>query len=471
MEISELKRQMDQGILSSESLVRECLERIYQNDKQGKGLNTVSELNPFAIYEAMACDMELKEGKIRGPLHGIPILLKDNIDVSGLHTTAGSYALQDLIAERDSTVAEKLKKAGAIILGKANLSEFAYWMSSKDMPCGFSSLSGQVVHAYNPKFDPSGSSTGSAVAVSAEFVPAAIGSETCGSLMSPGIANAIVSLKPTVGLVSRDGILPISHSQDTAGPMAKSVRDVAMLLSVMAGKDEKDSASKCIWQEQICYEDFLDGDLSGMRIGLYRNEDRPLNEKEEAVQKRIREIILAAGGQVIDILYKSTAVECSDILTGEFKNGINRYLAAHNSSCRTLSDIISFNKDHADRCLKHGQDLLEDSEALSGFLKEDFYIRERMDADRKTRELIDEVMAEENLDCLVTACGRITSFAAVRGTCSMVVPAVKFNEEVYEPISYFLVGKPFGEKEMLRLGYSLEKETKIYNKPSWLMDE
>ena len=260
MDLKEISSCLREGRFTSTDLVLASLKAISENDRDGKGLNCVAELSPDALFEAEYADSEIAAGRWKGPLHGVPVLLKDNIDVKGMHTTAGSLALADLIAEKDAFIVTKLREAGAVILGKANLSEFAYWMSRNGMPSGFSSRAGQVVHAYVPGTDPSGSSSGSAVAVSARYCAFTIGTETDGSLMSPSAANAIVSIKPTVGLVSRSGILPLSPVQDTAGPMCTSVADAAAVLTAIAGTDPDDKAT--LTCRPADYSSFLTGDLS-----------------------------------------------------------------------------------------------------------------------------------------------------------------------------------------------------------------
>ena len=275
MTIEELSRGIEEGKWTCRDLVRKCLAAIAANDSAGRKLNSVAEISADVFFEADRIDAEIKEKGRRSPLHGVPVLLKDNIDIRNMHTTAGSLALSDLIAEEDAMVTKRLREAGALILGKSNLSEFAYFMSRQDMPSGYSSRGGQVVHAYVPGVDPSGSSSGSAVAVSARFVPYAIGTETDGSLMSPSIANAIVSIKPTVGLVSRSGILPISSIQDTAGPMGTSVTDCALVLQAIAGPDEKDAATG----RQIVrdYPASLNTNGRGLKVAVFFNNG---NERE-----------------------------------------------------------------------------------------------------------------------------------------------------------------------------------------------
>ncbi|MBR2544884.1 MAG: hypothetical protein IKE93_01825 [Erysipelotrichaceae bacterium] len=464
MNIIEKSTLIRQGKLGSTELCEDSLGRIAANDQDGLKLNSVSEINPNWYFEARALDGNPDKAEVKSPLYGIPVLLKDNIDVKGLHTTAGSFALSDLIADKDSFLAGKLKEAGAVILGKTNLSEFAYWMSEEGMPSGYSSLSGQVVHPYNPEYDPSGSSSGSAVAVAAGFVDVSIGTETDGSLMSPAISNSIVSIKPTVGLVSRSGILPISNIQDTAGPMARNVTDCAALLQVIAGKDPDDPATwNCHTDDYLSY---LKNDLKGKRIGVFTAKELKCDEE---YLRKLKEIIVTAQGECVDIYYENTYFDEMIPLTYEFKNGINSYLAQHNSSCRSLDDIIGFNNRHAERCLKHGQSLLIASNNTSGFLKEKEYLKKRAELREQAYTHLDKVIDDNHLDCLVTVCGHApTNLAAISGNCSMVLPARKPDEEKYDPLSFYMLGKAYKEGELINLAYVLEQALKIDARPSWL---
>ncbi|WP_051032503.1 amidase family protein [Holdemania massiliensis] len=244
--IQELADGMRLGRWTSRSLIEEALRRVAQRDQSGPCLNSIAEINPEALWIADGLDRELKEKGPRSLLHGLPVVVKDNICTAGMmHTTAGSAALADFYAPQDAEVVQRLKAAGAVILGKACLSEFAYWVArSRKMPSGFSSRSGQVVNPYDPELDPSGSSSGSAVAVAAELVPFSIGTETNGSLVSPARNNAVATIKPTVGLISRSGIIPISVMQDTAGPMGKSIADCAVVLDALWGRDPQDPATQ-----------------------------------------------------------------------------------------------------------------------------------------------------------------------------------------------------------------------------------
>lgn len=464
MKLAELSEELKNGNRSSSELTAECLAAIAENDQDGKKLNTVSEINPNALFEARAADEELNMDRCRSPLHGVPVLIKDNIDVKGLHTTAGSYALNDLIAREDAFLVRRLKEAGAVILGKANLSEFAYFMSRSGMPSGYSSRSGQVVHAYAPGFDPSGSSSGSAVAVSARFVPYAIGTETDGSLMSPSIANAIVSIKPTVGLVSRQGILPISHVQDTAGPMATGVEDAAVILSVIAGKDEADPASwNCRTKDYISA---LSTDCRGLRIGLF---DNRTDERDREALKKAKAILEAAGAEVTELTMEETLVSETEALIHEFRQGINLYLSSHDSSCRNLTEIIRFNRKNAHRCLKYGQDLLIRCDAESGTLKESEYIRKRLELEKASHRLLDGTLKQYGLDCLITAGSRVrTNLAPVSGNPCMTIPAAEPDESDYHPLSYYLMAGPYDEDILIHVSYTLEQALQLNCRPSWV---
>ena len=463
MTIKELSRGIEEGRWTCKELTLKCLQAISQNDSAGRKLNSVAEIDPDALFEAERIDKEIRENGRRSPLHGVPVLLKDNIDIEGMHTTAGSYALADLIAEEDASITKQLRKAGALILGKTNLSEFAYFMSRQDMPSGYSSLHGQVVHPYVPGVDPSGSSSGSAVAVAARFVPYAIGTETDGSLMSPSIANAIVSLKPTVGLVSRSGILPISNIQDTAGPMCTSVEDIADVLQAIAGADEKDKACAC--QQIKYYRSALDQNGEGLKVGIYCNE--PDEYKEEALQKA-KDILTRAGAEVVDIKLDKPYLEETEALKHEFKQGLNLYLSSHNSRCRTLADIIAFNKENAERCLVHGQDLLEESDEKSGWLTESEYIDKRMELKKEADGLFEGIVKEYGVNCLLSCGSRPASnISPISGRPCMALPAGMSDTEEWKAYSYYLMADRWEEDILIHTAYILEQELDLHCIPAW----
>jgi len=449
MTVKELSEGIREGKWTSADLVRKYLKCIAENDEK---YNSIAEINANALFEARAMDEELKQSGMRSPLHGIPVLLKDNIDVKGMHTTAGSYALSDLMAEEDAFITKKLKDAGAVILGKTNLSEFAYFMSRQDMPSGYSSLNGQVIHPFTPGLDPSGSSTGSAVSVAAGLIPFSIGTETDGSLMSPSIANGIVSIKPTIGLVSRNGILPISHIQDTAGPMAACVEDIALVLQEIAGKDENDPATNtCDIKD---YAQQLHTNCFGMKIGVFLKEET--EEKRNAIQQAM-DILKECDAEVIEIEMPETLLDETEALKHEFKYGLNLYLSNHRSQCKTLSDIIQFNRDHAERCLKYEQDLLEDSDCLSGTLKEKEYILKRLELEERSHALLDGIMDKYGLHCILSVGNRPQSnLSPISGNPCMCLPVGKPDTDHFNPFSYYLMAKAYDEDVLIHIAYTLQ---------------
>ena len=458
--IIEIQKEMDEGNLSSVDLVTYYLERIAKFDKDGPILNSILELNPDLLFIAEALDDERRRESKRGPMHGIPVIVKDNINTGDkMHTSGGSLALADSFAPEDAFVVKKLREAGAIIMGKSNMTEFANFMA-ENMPSGYSSRGGQVLNPYDHTKDPSGSSSGSAVAVTSSFCTVAVGTETDGSILSPSCVNCIVGIKPTVGLISRSGIIPISHSQDTAGPMAKTVSDAAILLSAMIGADEKDPAT---WgSESVQREQLLDAvnnpDIEGLRIGVsivYYEMSTP--EQRQILDEAI-EVMQQKGAVIIkqDKLSQGSKEE-SSVLGHEFKSGINYYLSKlGHQKIRTLSDIIEFNKMHADKALKYGQKTLERSEQTSGTLTESKYIHDRIrDIDFTRKNGIDKLMDEYKLDALMFL--EPTSLAAISGYPSIIVPAGVDNDESY---GLQFIGKQFSEPTIIKLGYVYEQATK-----------
>ena len=463
MTIEELSRGIEEGKWTCRDLVCRCLAAIAANDSAGRKLNSVAEINPDVFFEADRIDAEIREKGRRSPLHGVPVLLKDNIDVRNMHTTAGSLALADLIAEEDAPLSERLRQAGALILGKSNLSEFAYFMSRQDMPSGYSSRGGQVVHAYVPGVDPSGSSSGSAVAVSARFVPYAIGTETDGSLMSPSIANAIVSIKPTVGLVSRSGILPISSIQDTAGPMRTSVTDCALVLQAIAGPDEKDAATGRQFVRD--YPASLNTNGRGLKVAVFFNNG---NEREYEALQKARAILEAAGAEVVEAELEDPYLDESEALMHEFKQSLNLYLSSHSSACRSLSDIIAYNNAHPDTCLVHGQDLLESSDAKSGRLIEKEYIEKRLELQKVSEERLLGTLEKYGADCLLGCESRpCSNFSPISGNPCLSLPACEGDTENWQACSYYLMAGPFREDILLHTAYILEQNLQLHCCPDW----
>ncbi len=466
MTIQQLSQAAAEGRRSCEELTKACLRAIAANDQTGRNLNTVAEIDPDALFHARAIDEEIRKNGCRSILHGVPVLVKDNIDVKNLHTTAGSLALSDLTARQDAPLIRKLREAGALILGKTNLSEFAYFMSTSGMPSGCSSLNGQVINAHDPSYDCSGSSSGSAVAVSAGFIPYAIGTETDGSLMSPAAANSIVSLKPTVGLVSRAGIFPISHVQDTAGPMCVCTEDIAAVLSVIAGRDENDPATYVC--QTADYMAALSTDCRGLRAGILINEK---DERSSDVLEKAGKILEEAGAEVFGIEMEKIELDELVPMTYEFRQGADRYLACHQSSCRSLKDIVEFNRAHADRCLVYGQDLLEKAMETSGQLKESEYLSQRLSLEEESRRLLDQAMKKYGIDVIISAGENpVGNLAPVSGYPCMSLPARSTDDENYKPLNFYMIAGPWREDVLIKTAYTLEKALRVSCTPSWTED-
>ncbi len=355
-----LQAAMRSGKTTSLALVRAYLPRIRAIDKSGPRINSVIELNPDAIRIARELDRERKAGKVRGPLHGIPVLIKDNIaTLDAMQTTAGSLALMGAKAPRDALVVTRLREAGAVILGKTNLSEWANFRSTRSTS-GWSSRGGLTRNPYALDRNTSGSSSGSGAAKAASLATVAVGTETDGSIVSPAQANGVVGFKPTLGLISRDGIVPIAHSQDTAGPMARTVADAAALLSVLAGSDARDAVTKEATQRATDYTKFLDRDgLRGKRIGVVRGQFGGRNDLASAVVEKALDVLKMQSATLIDLPELPNASKYGqreyDVLLYEFKADMAAYLAeiAPNLPIKSLADIMAFNEKNRDRVMPH----------------------------------------------------------------------------------------------------------------------
>ncbi|WP_274365374.1 amidase family protein [Paenibacillus thermotolerans] len=467
--ISELRLAMEQGEVTSEELVMMYVMRIVNHDRDGLRINSVLEINPDAYGIARERDEERKAGRVRGPLHGIPIVIKDNIDTADrMHTSAGSIALSESFAERDATVAAKLREAGAVLLGKTNMTEWANFMSDH-MPNGYSSRGGQVLNPYGPGLlDTGGSSSGSGAAAAASFASAAIGTETSGSIISPSSQHSLVGIKPTVGLVSRGGIIPISRSQDTAGPMARTVEDAAIVLTAIAGADLLDSAtSEGSIRAAQDYTAYLDADaLKGARIGVPRAYYKDLPEAALSVMEQAFEALRNAGAEVIDPVSFPSEADAWDynVLKYEFKPDLNAYLSrtAPHVPVKSLADLISYNEKHADRALKYGQAILLESEATSGTLEEEEYKRaRRTDLERSQAMGIDYVLKEHRLDAVVFPNNWGCGIACKAGYPLITVPA-GFNGQ--EPIGITFTAGAYSEPALIKLAYAFERAT-LHRKP------
>ncbi|TAM83864.1 MAG: amidase [Acidobacteria bacterium] len=487
--ITALQEAMKSGRLSAHSITEKYLARIEELDRRGPSLHSIIEVNPDALAMADQLDRERKANGPRGPLHGIPVLVKDNIGTADrMTTTAGSYALEGSIPPRDSFVAAQLRKAGAIILGKANLSEWAN-MRSSHSTSGWSGRGGLACNPYALDRNPCGSSSGSGVAVSANLCPVALGTETNGSIVCPSSINGIVGIKPTVGLVSRSGVVPISHTQDTAGPMARTVADAAFLLGALTGVDSRDKATLASRGEsQADYTKFLDAHgLRGARIGVVRG----LFGFNEFVDKLANAAIAAMkehGAVVVDPAEIETLKRMeegeSDLLSYEFKADLNAYLESlgPKAPVHSLKEIIEFNEKHASEEMPYfGQDIFIKAEA-KGPLSSPKYQQALEKCRTLSREKgIDATMRKYKLDALVapTAAPAFTTDlvngdhdtggssgpAAIAGYPHVTVPA---GYVFGLPVGISFFGRAWSEPTLIKLAYSFEQATKVRNPPKFL---
>ena len=483
--VADLSGQMARGELSSHELTRAYLGRIAAIDDAGPTLNAVIELNPDAIKEADARDAERKAGRVRSPLHGIPVLLKDNIDATPMVNSAGSLALANHKPKRDAFIVERLRAAGAVILGKTNLSEWANFRSTRSTS-GWSARGGLTRNPYVLDRSTCGSSSGTASAISAALATVGVGTETDGSIICPAAVTGLVGLKPTVGLVSRDGIIPISRSQDTAGPMARSVADVAYLLAAMVGRDENDAATaSSVGRAVFDYPLHLRADgLRGARIGVLRSKMGADAALDAAMEKAIT-VMRRAGAVVVDAQIPTDGQWDAgelDVLTWEFKPGLEHYLESRGAPVRTLAQLIEFNRRHAgDELSYFGQELFEQADAR-GPLHDPVYLDTRATIRRLASvEGIDAALQAQQLDALI-APATIAAWkadmtngdpqipsgygaAAVAGYPSLTVPMGETNGL---PLGLVFMGTAWSEPRLLELGYSFEQATKARKPPQFL---
>lgn len=469
--IYELQNAMEQGEFTSKELVCCYLSRIAKYDQDGPYINSIMEINPDAIFIAEALDIERQRKGSRGPLHGIPILVKDNIETGDkMRTSAGALALAQHVSTKDAFLIRRLRESGAIILGKTNMTEWANGISST-MWAGYSSKGGQVAHPYGDFFV-GGSSTGSAAAVAMSFAAAAIGTETSASILSPAIQMSIVGIKPTVGLISRSGLIPFSYSQDTAGPMARTVSDAAILLSALAGRDEHDPAT---WRNDHVIQDytaFLDKNgLQGARIGVFCEVPDYLHESgeynNELFDQAVSELIKAGAEVVrnIDIPSFNGPWQWNK-MNLEFNHGVENYLQRlpGHMPIHSLSELIDWNEKNADVALKYGQDILEYREGLTDPLKNKDYIMESItDLYLAQTEGIDYAINCYQLDAIMFPAYIGADICAKAGYPSIAVSAGYGANG--RPFGVTFAGKAFTEPTLIRIAYSFEQTTKHRRKP------
>lgn len=475
---------MASGAVTSEALTRAYLDRIAKVDDDGPRLDSVIELNPKAIADAQALDAERKAGKVRGPMHGIPVLIKDNVDVAGMVNSAGSLAMAENRPSTDAFMVQRLREAGAVILGKTNLSEWANFRSTRSSS-GWSSRGGQTKNPYVLDRNPCGSSSGTGSAIAASLAAVGVGTETDGSIICPASVNGLAGLKPTVGLVSRTGIIPISVSQDTAGPMGRTVADVALLLSAMAGVDAADPSGPAAEGKVAAdYTTFLKTDaLKGKRFGLLRQAMGYHPDVDASTLKAV-DAIKAAGAEVIDVkvpTYNAWNDAEFAVLLYEFKDGLNAYLAKAKSPHASLEALIAWNKANAAKAMPiFGQEIFEQAQA-KGPLTEPEYIKARDNARRLAgkdgliatldREKLDGVIAPSLSPAWPTDhvlgdhfVGAGYGMAAVAGTPSITVP---IGDTHGLPLGVTFMGRPYTEGELIGFAFALEQATKARSAPSY----
>jgi amidase len=472
-DIRSMQHAMEAGAFRAEDLVQVYLDRIAKFDSR---IHSILELNPDALEIARMLDVERRDQGIRSMLHGIPILLKDNIDTCDkMHTSAGSLALADSIASEDSFVAHQLRLAGAILLGKANMTEWANFMSST-MWAGYSSRGGLVLNPYGPgELFIGGSSSGSAAAVAANFAAASIGTETSGSIIGPAFRNCLIGIKPTVGLISRSGIIPLAHSQDTAGPMARTVADAAILLGALTGVDPQDEATIPLAERAYRdYTPFLDRSyLQRARIGVPRYYLQNLDPSRMAIVEAAIEVLRKEGATIIDPIELPCEKTKWDfnVMRYEFKKDLNDYLGklADHIPVHSLKDVIEFNQLHADATLKYGQDILIYCEETSGTLSEVAYLNSKRLNEEMSREYgIDYALKTYALDALLFLGDEGGADLAARaGYPSITVPAGFAKDGIIArggyntrgPQGITFVGTACSEPTLIRIAYGYEQAT------------
>ena len=487
--ILELQQRLEAGRDTSRSLVEKYVNRIKELDHEGPRVNSVIELNPEAESIAATLDRERKDNRVRGPLHGVPILIKDNIDTADkMMTTAGSLALVGARPAQDAFIVKRLRDAGAVILGKTNLSEWANFRSTKSSS-GWSGRGGQTKNPYVLDRNPCGSSSGSGVAIAANFCAAALGTETDGSIVCPSSANSLVGIKPTLGLVSRSGIIPIAHSQDTAGPMARSVSDAAILLSAITGLDTRDPITSEGQRHVVKdYTKFFDPNgLKGMRLGIARKYFDFNPGVEKLMTERLADL-KRLGAILVDPADIPTSGKFDDseleVLLYEFKADLNKYLAGlgPGATVRSLKDIINFNDHNPDKEMPFfGQDLFLKAEEKGPLTSSKYLQALRKNQLLSRTQGIDFVMKQHKLDALVAPTGGpswptdlvngdhftggYSSASAVAGYPHITVPA---GYVFGLPVGISFFGRAYSEPTLIKIAYAFEQATKARQSPKFL---
>ncbi len=485
--IAELRDGMRSGRFTARSLAETYLARIDTIDKRGPTINSIIELNPDALAIADSLDAERKAGRVRGPMHGIPIVIKDNIDTADrMHTTAGSLALAESIAVQDAFVVKRLREAGAVILGKTNLSEWANFRSTHSTS-GWSGRGGLTRNPYALDRNACGSSSGTGAAISASLAAAGVGTETDGSVVCPSSACGLVGLKPTLGLVSRSGIIPIAHSQDTAGPMARTVTDAAILLGAMTGIDSLDAIT-ARGKAYADYTQFLDANgLRGARIGVARKYFG-FNDHVDRLMKDSVDVIQRLGATIVDPADMETTGKYDDtefeVLLYEFKADLNGYLARLGTSIRTrtLADLIRFNEEHRDSELKYfGQEIFEQAEKKGPLTSPEYKKALAKNHRLSRKEGIDAVLSKHKLDALIAPTGGpvwptdlingdhytggYSSASAVSGYPHITVPA---GSVFGLPVGISFFAGAWSEPALFKYAFAFEQATSARKRPQFL---
>jgi amidase len=485
--IQELRSMMTNKEITIKGLIDQYIKRIKEIDQEGPKLNSIIVLNPNVLEIVDELDRELQKDKIRGPLHGIPVILKDNIEaVDKMRTTAGSLALNDYFPTKDAFLVKKLREAGAVILGKANLSEWANFRSTKSTS-GWSSFGGQTRNPYALDRNPCGSSSGSAVAVAANLCSVAVGTETDGSILCPSNVNSLVGIKPTVGLISRTGIIPVAHTQDTAGPMARTVTDAATLLGAMIGQDSSDEITvKSSGKAFNDYTQFLDKNgLNKAKIGVLRN-NIGIHDKVDEIFEESLEKIKNLGAIIIDpveiALTENLGDVEYDVLLYEFKTDLNKYLGSlpGDIPIHSLSELIEFNKKNQNKIMPY----FKQEHLIKADEKGNLESKEYKEALKKyvdVKEKVDEVFQKHEIDAIITPSGAPawfsdlingdhymnignTQITAVIGYPAITVPAGYIRGL---PVGISFIGKAFQEPTLIKLAYAFEQATKIRKPPTF----